>query len=402
MKIIYISKYASYAPFGIETRHFYLSKEFARLGYESEVYLSTSNHSLSRLPDLLEDNLNGVAIHWIPTLQYANAYGLRRIISWFHFEYRLRNRLKNVKLTSDDVVICSSLSLLTILTGIKLKKKWKCKLVFEVRDIWPLVLTRLINISKKNPMYLMLRYIEMKGYRNSDILIGTMPNLDEHVRCSLGYTKKTLWIPHLINTTISYKTTHRYQNELSEIKKNGGKIIGYTGSINRSSALTYFLDAAKELSNIKDNIHVVLLGAGPSLVEFKEKYKEIRSIHFFTKIPQDEVLAFCQDCDVLYDGYLKSELYKYGNSRNKYVEYCLAKRPILLAYEGFKHFVEEYKCGLVVAPESHLAIVEGIRTVLNKEPNILAKMGENALIFAQQTLSTNWHVDRLIKEINSV
>lgn len=402
MRIIYISKYASFAPYGFETRHFYLSKELSKHGCKPEVYLSTSNHNLAKLPHLLEEDLSGVALHWIPTLQYAKVYGVRRILSWFHFEYRLRNRLKNVKLTPDDVVICSSLSLLTIMTGIKLKKKWKCKLVFEVRDIWPLVLTRLINISKNNPVYLVLRYVELQGYRHSDLVIGTMPNLAEHVSQSLGYAKKTLWIPHLTNGDIQYKTDHRYRKELLDIKKYGGKIIGYTGSINKSSALTFFLDAAVELSQKKDNIHVVLLGAGPSLDQFKEKYKGESNIHFFSKIPQDEVLAFCQDCDVLYDGYLKSELYKYGNSRNKYVEYCLAKRPILLAYAGFMHFVEEYKCGLVVAPESQQNIVHGIQTILKKEPNCLTEMGENALIFAQQTLNLERQVNRLIKEIKSV
>jgi len=401
LRLLYISKYASYAPYGLETRHFYISRELAKMGYKPTVYLSTSNHNLANLPHILEESLGSIKVKWIPTLQYSKVYGLRRIASWFHFEYRLRRELRNEVLSSDDIVICSSLSLLTILSGIKLKKKWGCKLVFEVRDIWPLVLKRLSKISKWNPLYQILRAIEIKGYQSADIIIGTMPNLKEHVDRSISKKKKVLWIPHLVNEEIVHSETHRYSNELAILKRNGSRIIGYAGSINKSSALSYLLEAATAFYDRGENIHFILVGFGPKLKEYKAKYSKT-NIHFFDKIPQNEVVALCTDCDILYDGYLKSELYKFGNSRNKYVEYCIAKKPILLAYEGFTHFVEDYGCGVVVEPESVTALVEGIEILFEKEEEELLEMGTNAYTFAQNKLNLEKQVDELIRHINFV
>lgn len=401
MNIIYLSKYASYSPYGLETRHFYLSRELVKRGHQVTVYLSTSNHNLAHLPSQLSDNLDEINVCWIPTLQYANAYGIRRITSWFHFEYRLRKKLRTEQLTSADTVICSSLSLLTICTGMQLKKKWGCKLVFEVRDIWPLVLTRLSNISKLNPIYRLLRYIEVKGYKTADVIVGTMPHLKKHVEVSVSAPKKVLWIPHLVNNTIDYLDTHRYTNELKSIKQNGGTVVGYTGSINKSSALTYLLEAATCFSEKEINIHFVFLGEGPSLEELQNKYNA-SNIHFYDKIPQSEVVAFCRDCDILYDGYLKSDLYEFGNSRNKYVEYCLAKKPILLAYNGSTHFVEEYDCGTVVSPQSTSALISGLEVMIQKQASELSRLGQNAYTFAMNNLNLKKQIDDFLEELNNV
>ena len=54
---------------------------------------------------------------------------------------------------------------------------FKTKLVFEVRDIWPLTLTEEGGFSSLNPLIIILRAIELVGYRFSDLVVGTMPGL---------------------------------------------------------------------------------------------------------------------------------------------------------------------------------------------------------------------------------
>jgi hypothetical protein len=206
-------------------------------GHEVKVYLSDSNHQLSKMPITYIDMQDGVEVEWIKTLKYKKAYGIKRILSWFDFEWKLRKKLKKTT-TKPDVVIVSSLSLLSILNGIWLKNKYACKLVFEVRDIWPLVLTRLSSISEYNPFYMLLAHIEKKGYQNSDVIVGTMPNLKEHVANVLNESKSVIWMPHLINPSVIHADAHIYSNEIKGIRAKGySHIIGYAGSINRSSSI---------------------------------------------------------------------------------------------------------------------------------------------------------------------
>jgi len=191
VNVVYISKYASYAPMGIETRHIYLSKELVKRGHHLQLFISDSNHQLTSLPIKYKDNVAGVQVEWLKTIKYKKAYGIKRILSWIHFEWKLKTRLAQLK-ESPDVVIVSSLSLLSILNGISLKKKHGSKLVFEVRDIWPLVLTRISSLRPRNVMFQVLQKIEQKGYAKSDLIIGTMPNLKEHVH-QTHPDKTVLW-----------------------------------------------------------------------------------------------------------------------------------------------------------------------------------------------------------------
>ena len=378
----------------MDTRHIYLSREMVKKGNDVTLYLSDSNHQLKQLPNEYSQNIDGIKVNWIKTVKYQKAYGIRRILSWFDFEFKLRKELK--KQAHVDVVIISSLSLLSIFNGIYIKKKHKSKLVFEIRDIWPLVLRRISTITRLNPFYRLLSYAEKRGYKEADLIVGTMPNLASHVKATITENKKVIWIPHLINPTLNYLKNHSHQDELLAFNKEFDKVICYAGSINRSSSIELLLKAAS--SESMKPVGFVLLGNGPLLDEFKLKYSR-QNIRFFNKIPQEEVVSFLNECDILYDGYLNSDIYKFGNSRNKYVEYCLAAKPVLIGYEGFPLFFEEEQCGIIVEPESVQAIIEGIQLLVNKDHNDLIKMGENAHRFATNYLNVSVQTEKLLHAI---
>ncbi|MBT8326825.1 MAG: glycosyltransferase family 4 protein [Bacteroidia bacterium] len=394
MKILYISKYASYNPYGMDTRHIYLSRELVKKGNDVTLYLSDSNHQLKKLPIDYSQNIDGINVRWIKTTKYQKAYGIRRILSWFNFEVKLRKELK--KHTNVDLVIISSLSLLSIFNGIYIKKKHKSKLVFEIRDIWPLVLRRISSITRINPFYQFLSFAEKKGYKEADLIVGTMPNLESHVSSTINQKKKVIWIPHLINPNLNYLETHSHREELKAFRMNFKFVVCYAGSINRSSSIELLLKSA--VSESMESIGFAILGDGPLLDELRLKYSS-KNIQFFDKIPQEEVVSFLNECDILYDGYLKSDIYKFGNSRNKYVEYCLAAKPVLIGYSGFPLFFDEEQCGIIVEPESVEAIIKGIQLLVNKDQMDLDKMGENAHRFATNYLNVSVQTEKLLDAI---
>src|SRR5690606_15382674 len=99
------------------------------------------------------------------------------------------------RLPAPNAVIVSSLSLLTIFNGVLLRRRYKCRLIFEIRDIWPLTITEVGGFSRWNPLVFGLGLIEKWGYRSADAIVGTMPNLGEHVADVLGYPRVTHCIP---------------------------------------------------------------------------------------------------------------------------------------------------------------------------------------------------------------
>ena len=152
--IWYVSKYvAPPAKVGAGGRGYLIMREFARLGYQSVIITSDSNQ-LTEVPVLeapyLFQDVDGMQLCWVRTMKYTVAKSLRRIMSWLDFEWRLWRLPKN-GLPKPDVVVVSSLSLLTILNGFLLRRRYKCRLVLEIRDIWPLTITEEGGFSRWNP-----------------------------------------------------------------------------------------------------------------------------------------------------------------------------------------------------------------------------------------------------------
>lgn len=131
--IWYISKYIAQPGKGaVGMRGYLLMKEFARLGYRSIIITSDSNR-LAEVPTLdkpyLRQDFDGIELWWIRTLKYQVAKSARRILSWLDFEWRLF-RMPKEELHRPDVIVASSLSLLTVLNGFWLRKRYGCRLVF--------------------------------------------------------------------------------------------------------------------------------------------------------------------------------------------------------------------------------------------------------------------------------
>ena len=172
--IWYISKYVTpqYAA-KLGARGFHILREFARLGHRAVLITSDSNH-LATPPRLrgprFHENVNGVDVHWLRTRKYRSADSIGRIISWLDFEWRLF-RMPHTELPRPEVIIVSSLSLLTILNGLWLRRRYRCKLVFEVRDIWPLTLVGTGGYSPRNPIIMLLAWIEKLGYSRADLIV---------------------------------------------------------------------------------------------------------------------------------------------------------------------------------------------------------------------------------------
>ena len=114
-----ISKYAVPLKYGYLHRFFTLAREFQTLGHDAIVISSDSNR-LGEFPAFTStythECIDGVPTWWIRTLKYRRSGSVRRVLSWLDFEIKLWLMPKKA-LPKPDVVIVSSLSLLTVLNG---------------------------------------------------------------------------------------------------------------------------------------------------------------------------------------------------------------------------------------------------------------------------------------------
>jgi glycosyltransferase involved in cell wall biosynthesis len=347
------------------------------LGGKAVVISSNANH-LAKIPGFpsmyFHEIVDGVDTWWIKTIKYKGSASIRRILSWIDFEIKLWFMPKGL-IGRPDIVIVSSLSLLTILNGYWLKKRFGCKLIFEIRDIWPLTITEEGGFSPRNPFVMFLAWVERFGYKKSDIIVGTMPNLSEHVHEITGKKNDCHCVPLGYDPALyNNKEPLPEGYEENYILKNKF-IIGHAGSIGRTNALDTFIQCALEM---KDDpfIHFLLLGDGDLLGEYKRRVEGLSNITFAPKVSKSQVQAVLSHCQVLYFSVLNSKVWRYGLSLNKVIDYMMAGKPIIASYNGYLSMINEAQCGFFVPSENVQALQQAIYRYSKMPKDQLELIGE--------------------------
>lgn len=409
MNIWCISKYASPAKYSkMPARLFYLCQEWIKSGHDVTLFTSDSNH-LADFPKTNKtynyERIDGVPVYWVKTKKYKKTASLSRILSWFDFEKSLF--LFNRKsLKKPDIVIVSSLSILSIIYGYFLKIKYKIPLVFEIRDIWPLTMTEEAGFSKWHPLVLFIGWIEKFGYKKSDLIVGTMPRLDLHVKNIIKSDDFNFYCAPLGFHPNNYITDLSHLKNPFDTKIPSNKIIiGYAGSMGITNSLEPFINVIKKIQH-KSNIHFVLVGSGDLRDKFEEELSNCKNVTFFKRIQQNDVKFFLEKCDILYLSTQHSKVWNYGQSMNKVVEYMLAGKPIIASYTGYPSMINEANCGSFVMPTKNETTEESIERAILKISAMTDEerfeMGERGRKWIHENRSYKILADQYLSEIKKI
>ncbi|MEN5238966.1 MULTISPECIES: glycosyltransferase family 4 protein [Pseudomonas] len=375
--IWYVTKYFSpktaTSPGG---RGWFLVDEMRRAGYQVVVVSSDSNN-LVDLP-VLHDRVtvevtDGVKLVWLKTMKYSVAKSARRILSWFHFEWNLF-WLNKRELERPDVVIISSLSLLTIVNGLLLKLKYKCRLVFEVRDIWPLTIVEEGGFSNGNLFVRGLSWLERLAYRKSDAIVGTMPNLAAHVRNELGRDRPVFCVPMGVSQE-HLSDVAELPPEYAESYLSSGKFkVVHAGTIGITNALDVFFAAAQAMREHAD-VEFVIVGDGALKQSYQQQYGNLPNLVFAPKVPRNMVQSVLAKGDLLYFSVHDSKVWDYGQSLNKVIDYMLAAKPVVASYNGYPSMIDESGCGVFVPANNVDAVVGAVLEMKAKSEQERSAMG---------------------------
>jgi glycosyltransferase involved in cell wall biosynthesis len=350
MNIWYISKYASSSKYNAGTRHFFLGEEWVKTGNDVTIFSSNSSHLSKSFPQFkgsyMSEEINGVKAIWFNIIKSKSSSGINRIIGWFLFDLKLL-LLRKKFLSKPDVIIVSSLSLTTVLPGLILSKLYKSKFVFEVRDIWPLSVIKLGGYSKYNPFIIYLTWLEKLGYRNANLIVGTMPNLIEHVHVNCKIKNKIISIPQGVSLNFYEQFSEPIEQEfLDKYIPKEKFIVCYTGTMNVNNPIDDLIKAARILKD-RNDIYFLLIGDGNRRPFLMEETKDLPNVVFPPLIKKSKVSSLLRFVDVCYDACC-SELSIYGLSRNKWIDYMFSSKPIICSFDGFQSMINEANCGAFV------------------------------------------------------
>lgn len=374
----YVSKYAALPAAGRGgTRAFLIMRELARAGHRAVMLISDSNH-LTEVPRLpgphLLETVEGVDVHWIRTRKFTGAKSIGRILSWLDFELRLFLFPKR-GLPRPDVVIVSSLSLLTIFNGLWLKFRYRCRLVFEVRDIWPLTIIEEGGFSPYNPLVMGLAAVERLAYRNADVIVGTMPNLAAHVSEVAPLHAPVHCVPFGVDVDMIKNARPLPPTWVQEHIPPGKFVVCHAGTIGITNALDTLFDCARAMRERSD-VHFLILGEGGLKPHYEALTADLPNVSFAGAVAKDQVGAALEACDLLYFSVHVSKVWNYGLSLNKVIDYMLAGKPIVASYSGYPTMVDEAGAGTALPAGDPAALETEIVRYAEMEPEARRAIGQ--------------------------
>ena len=401
-KVIWlINQYGSLPKTGIGGRQRYFARELSMIGHKVYYIASRLNHLIiDRASEISAPEIEKFERFYflrIPSIHYKNSYDKKRIINWFYFAFKLLSIGKKLK-DNPDVIIYSSPSLIGFVSAYILAKKYNAKLIFDVRDIWPLTFTEIGGYSKKNPFIMLLQFIEDFAYKKTDHIISNLKGLNNHLKTRIKNKKNFTWIPNGFSFTDTDNKVLADKRILSLIKKQRFSIT-YTGTINLAKSLDTLVDAA-DLIKSKRYIHINIVGNGSLLNKLKTRVKKLKlnNIHFFEAVPKNQIQSIFKVSDACIKCTKNSDLYKYGTAANKLYEYLYSEKPIIHTYSGNYDPVRKFKAGITVPAENPLLLSRAIINLSLMSVKQRKKMGKNA----KQAVKKYFDYSKIAHKLNSI
>lgn len=325
MKILFICKYLSTDKNGMETRLATIIKYFKKNNYQ--VSAITSSNSLKNIKFRKQCTLkkiNNVNYYFIKDFSSYSLYSFKRILSWINFEYRVLTFNYNSLGFKPNVIYVSSLSLLTILNGIYLKKKFKSKLVFEMRDLWPYFLYTTGRFSKFNPLIIILNWIERYGVYKSDLIISLIPRINKYIKYRGFHNIKNFSSTFPLN-----KKNFFINKKLKSIKDHSRFNICYAGNFGIDNHLEDLLNLISKINDKSLLFHFI--GEGSQKKFLQEKFSYLTNVKFCNHIEYKNLHSVLIQMDLLVVSFGFNNKYPlFGYELNKINNYLMASKPILV------------------------------------------------------------------------
>lgn len=368
MNILLIHPYAGSKEHGMQHRPTYLAKEWTKIGHQVTIVSASYSHLRIRQPTIrktfTEQEIDGIRYIWVKTKKYKGN-GASRVWNMLEFSWRLIRFKKRLTVSyKPDVVITSSPHPFSIFGANHIARYAGAKLVFEVRDLWPLTLKELGKKSPFHPFIIFMQYAENYAYRVSNYIVSLLPEAHAYMIKHGMEPHKFYYLPNGINVeeweNQQEKIPPGHQEKLSRLKTDGKFLVGYAGAHGLANSLQYLLDAAERLR--EQPIAFILVGQGPEKEELQNKARNagLSNVLFLDPISKLAIPGFLDQMDTLFIGLKHEPLYRYGISLNKLFDYMMAAKPIILSAKVGNDLVMKYECGLSVPPENSEEIANAI------------------------------------------
>ncbi len=322
-----------------------------------------------------------------------------RLLNYFSFV--ITSYFRGRKLLNYDYLMVESPPLFLGYSAMRLSRKLKAKLIFNVSDLWPESAEKLGIVTNKT----MLNFaysLEKKCYQRAHIITGQTQGIVDNIKKRFPECK-TYWLPNGVDleyyspkriTTDDFRSKHGFKVE--------DILFFYGGILGHAQGLEIILNGA-ELLKHRSNLHFILQGNGPlkeELLQLKNKL-QLQNVHFFDPVPKSEMPFVLKAMNVALVPLKKLDIFQ-GAIPSKIFEALAMELPLLLGVDGEakKHFIDTANAGLYFEPENTTDLVKQVNKILEVESRIL-EMGKRGRAYVETNFNRNKIADDFLAYLSA-
>lgn len=295
----------------------------------STVHNSTMNLITDGVP-WREEVADGVHYVYIRCMDYLGN-GLKRIYNICEFAWKLPGVCR--KFPRPDAIVATSMPPTSCAMGIHLARKYGCRGMAEIADLWPESIVAYGITGPRNPAVLALRRLEKWIYEKADDVVFTCEGGYDYI-VEQGWEGK---IPrakvHYINNGVDLaafeENRARYAVQDPDLEDPSVFKVVYTGSIRQVNHLGLLLDAAKEVTDPR--VKFLIWGDGDQRAALEQRVRDegISNVVFKGKVEKKYIPGIVSRADLNLAHNAPSPLFRFGISFNKLFDYLAAGKPVL-------------------------------------------------------------------------
>ena len=334
MNIWLINHYAVPPKYYPLARQTYFAKYMMAMGHTVTIFAASTVHNSDQ--NLItdgrkwrEETVDGVHYVYIKCKDYFGN-GLKRIYNICEFAWKLPGVCK--QFPKPDAIVATSMPPTSCAVGIHLARKYKCKGIAEIADLWPESIVAYGIAGPKNPAVVALRWLEKWIYKKSDAIVFTMEGAYDYI-VEQGWEKE---IPrskvHYVNNGVDLELFHynrdQYHLDDPDLDDPSTFKVVYTGSIRKANNVGLILDTAKKICS--PNIRFLIWGGGDEVETLRQRLADeaITNVALKGKVEKKYIPSIVSRADLNLMHLPPHPIFNYGISPNKLFDYLAAEKPV--------------------------------------------------------------------------
>lgn len=301
--------------------------------------------------------------------------------------------INSFKIKNYDLVIISSPPLFVGIIAIVLKKIKKCKVLLDIRDIWPESVVALGGL-KSDFLLKMGLWLEMKIYNNVDGYIFPVPGFSNYFKDNFPEESKKPQF-HLMNGV-----NEDFINKSNKTIGNNFFTVLYSGNMGLAQGLEVIVNCAEKLVDYPINFKFIGDGIKKQELINLVQSKKLKNIKFENSLPRLKLIEEIKKASVCVVPLIDKKLFRVAIP-SKIFEIMACSKPVILGVKGeAEKIIKNNNCGIIVDPENAEKLKNAVLTYYNDKS--LSKIhGENGVNYVTKYMRKEYLVSEFLFQLNN-